>query len=103
MWSKRFKFNYKNIERIPDEWIGVYSFWCSRICVYVGKAKYQPIKKRLSQHYTNCHNDELQLWLSSSHLIEFSYDVVKSVDLIDVKERKTIKDFAPLTNKTLKK
>ena len=103
MWSKRFKFNYKNIERIPDELIGVYSFWCNRICVYVGKAKNQPIKKRLSQHYMYCHNDELKLWLSSSHLIEFKYDAVKSVDLIDVKERKTIKEFAPLTNKTLKK
>jgi excinuclease UvrABC nuclease subunit len=102
MWTRRFRFNYQNIERIPDQVVGVYSFWCNAICIYVGKAKYQPIKKRLRQHYMGCENAELKLWLNSSHLIEFKYDVIRSIDLIDVKERKSIKELAPLTNKKLK-
>lgn len=99
MWSRRYFFNYKNIERVPDQIVGVYSFWSRNICIYVGKAKGQPLRKRLEQHYMNCHNENLRLWLASSHKIEFKYNPIKSKDLIDVTERKTIKDFAPLANK----
>lgn len=100
MWSRRYFLNYKNIERVPDSIFGVYSFWSKSICIYVGKAKNQPIKKRLEQHYMNCHNENLRLWLASSHKIEFRYKSMTSIDLIDVTERKIIKDLAPLTNKT---
>lgn len=98
--SKKILYNWANINRAPADEFGVYSFWRGNICLYVGKAKIQSLRKRLLQHYTNCHNASLSLWLNSSHNIHFQYDTVQNNDAIDTKERRLIRKLSPKTNKT---
>ena len=97
--SKRMLVNWANLNRAPADEHGLYSFWRGPICIYVGKAKEQALRKRLLQHYTACKNPELKLWLKSSYDVLFEYETVANNDAIDAKERKAIKKLAPLTNK----
>lgn len=53
------RINIDKIKHIP----GIYAFWFYNRCIYVGKTENQTLKKRLTQHYNNCHNDELKLWI----------------------------------------
>jgi len=100
----RLRFNWQNISKISDDQFGIYSIWSKNVCLYVGKAEKQSLRKRLLQHYAGSHNDKLTLWLDSSHAIWFSVEIVKNIKIIDVKERQCIKWCAPISNvKLLKK
>lgn len=99
----RRKFSFNNIAQIPEDLRGIYCFWTHNRCIYVGKADKLPIRKRLMSHYKKSHNDDLNLWLNSSIVIEYTYLVVEPADskVIDETERIFIKKFRPVTNKTL--
>jgi len=97
---RKLVFNWANIERIPERIVGIYIFWRGPICLYVGQAKEQDLKKRLNQHYSDCHNSWLSLWLQSGHKISFSYEAVTNKASIDAKERNRIRSLKPLTNIT---
>ena len=94
-------FTQRNIERLPDDAVGVYGLWFGRICLYVGKAERQPMKDRLMNHFNNCHNPDLKDWLKA-----FSKDIVFVVRVIDddscihQTERQYIARFVPRTNRT---
>jgi excinuclease UvrABC nuclease subunit len=100
----KFRFNWHNISKVSDDEYGIYSIWSKNVCLYVGKAEKQSLRKRLLQHYSGSHNDKLTLWLNSSHEKWFSVEIVKNTMMIDVKERQSIKWYAPISNvKLLKK
>ena len=97
------KFNWLNINKLNDEDFGVYSIWSRNLCIYVGKAEKQCLKKRLLQHYKGSHNAYLDMWINSSHTLWFSCIVMHNINAIDACERDKIVSLAPLTNITLKK
>lgn len=96
--SRRYLFSWPNINRIPSDYYGVYSFWANHICIYVGKAERQSIRTRLMQHYSESHNKDLKLWFESSIPIEFMYEAVSYVNAIPAKERNRIREYVPITN-----
>jgi len=99
----RLRFNWRNIEHAPDDAIGVYSIWTRRVCIYVGKTDKQNLRSRLRQHYRNSHNESLRLWVNSSHVLWFSYEVIGNDMAIAAIERNRIKQYAPLANVLLRK
>lgn len=101
MRSRLFVFNYANIQRIPDDFHGVYFVWTNSVCVYIGKADKMSLKNRLMSHYKRSHNDSLKLWIDSSHRLLFQYEVVNNPLAISAKERNRIKQLSPLTNVNL--
>ena len=100
---KKYRFNWLNICRSPDDEFGVYALWSKTACIYVGKAEKQSLRKRLLQHYHRSHNDKLSAWIKSSHPLWFSYEKVNNLTSIDAKERNRVKKYAPLTNINLRK
>ena len=102
MLRKR-KFNWLNIQKSPDDEFGIYAIWAKNVCIYVGKAEKQSLRKRLLQHYNKSHNEKLSAWIKSSHPLWFSVETVSNLTSIDAKERNRIKMYAPLTNINLKK
>lgn len=56
------EFNRINIDKIKQS-PGIYAFWFNNRCVYVGKTEAQNLNKRLTQHYNDCHNEDLKLWI----------------------------------------
>jgi len=90
---------------MPESVVGLYAFWYRPTgrCIYIGKAKDQPIKKRLYNHWRGVSsNDTLQLWLKAfaSHM-DFCYISVKQ-DYIDRWERRLIRRWHPEANKQFK-
>lgn len=88
-----------NIETLPENIYGVYSFWSGRLCLYVGMTSSQGLRRRLSQHYYNCRNNELKLWIDSALPVYFKYIEIKHKFYIKKFETDAIKKLAPLTNK----
>ena len=85
--------------KIPADAYGVYGIWFRRRCIYIGKAKSQPIAKRLEQHWNGTHNPDLADWISAKGpLLNVSYAITHK-QAIDNFERRHIKRFQPLTNK----
>ncbi len=103
MRSERVRFNFVNLNRVPADEHGIYIFWCNSFCVYVGKAEKTTLKARLTGHYNGSHNDDLNMWINSSHELQFEYEVVDNKKAIAVKERKRIRQLWPRTNKQLVK
>ena len=56
-------FRISNISRIPLEAKGVYGIWDKKYCIYVGRSWDQGLRKRLTQHWSNCHNPKLKKWI----------------------------------------
>ena len=100
---KRHRLNWLNLQKAPDRDFGVYLIWSKKVCVYVGKAERQSLRKRLLQHYDNEQNEKLERWIKSSHQLWFSYQVLNDSAIINARERNYIKKFSPLTNKLLQK
>ncbi len=95
------EFNFLNINSLNDE-IGIYAFWFNTNCIYVGKAEKQTLKHRLTQHYRNCHNDNLKLWIDVyGKQLKFCYLELQTEGRIDYLERKFIYRLQPITNKQL--
>lgn len=94
-------FTQRNIERLPNDAFGIYGLWCNGICLYIGKAERQPIKKRLMDHFMNCQNPDLKDWLGAfSKEIRFAVKPVANRKEIHGFERKFIALYAPRTNRT---
>jgi excinuclease UvrABC nuclease subunit len=94
-------FNMLNINDIGEE-TGVYAFWFNNRCIYVGKAERQSLKKRLTQHYRNCHSNDLKLWIDVYGCqLKFCFLKLKKQQSIDFLERKFIYRLQPTTNKQL--
>ena len=60
-WKEQF--GYGSIYSIPENIQGVYGFWNRKTgrCLYVGKSRH--VKNRLRQHWSDCKNISLRLWL----------------------------------------
>ena len=91
-------FKLKNVEALPQDAFGVYGIWYGKHCIYIGKAKLQPISKRLACHWRESHNSYLNEWIEAkgSSLL-FTYKILQSEN-IDVFERFYIRKFKPLEN-----
>ncbi len=102
-YQSRLRFRVKDFDKIPPDAFGVYGLWFQQKCIYIGKAKEQPIPRRLEQHWKGSHNLLLAAWISSkgSNLL-VAYSKIKDLDRIDNFEKHCIKRFQPLTNKMLK-
>lgn len=101
---KRIPFRLSNIDDVPDDIRGVYSFWLHPYCIYVGQAAKQPLKNRLRQHWARTHNDALRQWIvAESERLTFDYQAVRDISKIDETERRLITRYQPLTNKYLVK
>lgn len=63
--SDRVDLSYRAIELMPNGVIGVYAFWSksTKRCIYIGKAKDQPIYRRLKAHLKESHNFRLRMWI----------------------------------------
>ena len=91
-------FNYDNIKRIPQEWKGIYIFWHEKNCLYIGKTVYQTLQTRLTQHYENCHNYQLNMWIKAyKNKIEFCVARVPNKKISGL-EKLLIKRRQPITN-----
>ncbi len=98
---KRLHFSLLEIERIPESTRGVYAFWHedSGTCIYIGKAKDQPLKERLKQHWRGSHNKTLALWLRAfGDRIVVSYIPVRECDKIPQAEKRLIRLWKPVAN-----
>ena len=99
------EFNRINLDKIKDS-PGIYAFWFNNRCIYVGKTENQSLKKRLIQHYNDCHNNELKLWIRvygkdlKFCTLELRTELQRKK--IDQLERKFIYRLQPLANKQLK-
>lgn len=94
-------FRRTSIDSICDECYGVYGFWYKRRCIYIGKAEKQPIKVRLMQHWSDCHNDDLKLWIQTKGKeLKITYKILDNKDSIHSYERFYISKYQPITNKT---
>lgn len=103
-WEMRLKkFNWLNIQKVPDDEYGIYMIRSKNVCIYIGKAELQSLRSRLIQHYTGSHNEKLAAWIGSSHPLFFAFEIVCNLSAINAKERNRIKSFAPITNKLLNK
>ena len=47
MKMKKSKFNWLNIQKLPEDVHGIYAIWSRTTCIYVGKAENQSLKKDL--------------------------------------------------------
>lgn len=103
-WNPRdnlLDFAQRNIDKQPDDCVGIYGFWCNEICLYIGKTEKQSLRKRLSDHFLDCHNKDLKDWFHAfSRSIQFSTLVIEDTALIHAAEREFIEKFNPRTNKT---
>lgn len=98
-YSKFFPFAYRSIDRVNSEAFGIYEIYCQTTCLYVGMAKEQTIRERLFQHYNDCHNDFLKLWIKSSYKLRFRIFTVQDHQRIPTLESEKIRHLAPLCNK----
>jgi len=65
----------------------------------VGKARDQPIAVRLEQHWADCRNPILRLWIAAKAKdLLFAYKVIDNEYLIDKHEKYYIRKFQPVTN-----
>ena len=99
----QYSFKVGSIGRLPNDLIGIYSFWYRGKCIYIGQAKNQPLKDRLWQHFKRCHNSSLNMWIDA-YGKELLYCCVRlPYGRIDMLERKLIKRHQPRANVHLKK
>lgn len=94
-------FRLHNINSIPDNAVGIYGFWYRKNgkCIYVGKAKEQPIKKRLKQHWLGSHNPGLRLWIKGfGTFLDVCYLPVDRAEKINKMETRLIRAWRPETN-----
>ena len=95
----RASFKRKMIEEISLSCPGVYILWFNKICIYVGKTN-RPIRKRLREHWSNCHNDVLKNWIrAQGRRLEFQWECIPDISRIQATEQAYIEYYGPLTNK----
>ena len=42
---------------------GLYAIWYRHRCLYIGQSERQTVYARLYAHLSDCHNDQLKLWI----------------------------------------
>jgi len=88
------------IDRIPANARGGEGFWHRSKCLYIGKAKDQPIKNRFKQHWNYSHNVELRRWIKAfDQHIQICYLPVDNAK-INKMEKRLIQALLPETNQT---
>ena len=97
-----------NIDRMPDDAIGVYAFWCQKSgrCLYVGKAEQQSIRERVKREWRDSHNKQLKFWIKKyGKYLEICYLTVPydRMHKVDNLETKLIRLWNPETNKNKKR
>ena len=101
VFKKRYPYNHSTILDIP-ECSGVYIFFNkSRVPIYVGLAKDQPIKRRIKRYlkFHENHNPLLASYIRSSKFsIFFSYLCIQNKNDIRQIESYLIKKFQPIAN-----
>ena len=90
-FSKKRPFSIGNIMRVPDNQFGIYLIWYNKRCLYVGESTEQSLRKRLMNHYNNCHNPCLKNWIKSSFSLCFCYKIGVDKTLTKVEEKALIK------------
>lgn len=98
--STRTDFSYQAIELMPRDVIGVYAFWSKSTerCIYVGRAKDQPIHKRLRSHFQQSHNRRLRGWITYLRAdLQFCYAQVAR-NQVERVERWLIRQWRPDAN-----
>ena len=99
-YVNQLRFRKVDFGEIPSGTYGVYGIWFRRRCIYVGQAKFQPISKRLEQHWRRSHNPQLQAWIEAKGRdLRVAYLVVEDISSVDAIEQLYIRRFQPLTNK----
>ena len=95
---KRQPFTYRSYKAMDSAACGVYAFWVSNCCLYVGKSV--DIGQRLYQHRMNEHNDNLWRYFHAWNDIAVSYAILNnpSNDELAECEREAIRYLRPLTN-----
>ena len=72
-------FKHSVIDVLPNDQIGVYGFWYNKRCIYIGRTTEQSLRKRLFQHYNDCHNDKLKKWIiSKKWKLKINYKIYSS-------------------------
>ena len=89
-------FSRANIDHMVPTGSGIYIFWANKFCLYVGQS--QSLRNRLLQHWSNCHNVDLKIWIAAKGkgLCINYYDVDRE-RLTDV-EQSYIDRFQPHLN-----
>ena len=97
--GRRWPFSYGFHHRVDNGARGLYAFWSSKACLYVGKSA--NIGKRLYQHRMQEHNPRLdQYFRAFAEQIEVSYvsqDQCASTNLLSL-EGAVIRTLRPITN-----
>lgn len=97
--SQRLPFNRVSIDRINLLCSGVYIFWFTNMCLYVGKTD-RSLKDRLREHWGLCHNDELKKWIKAyGPRLDFQWQCVDDVKSTRAVEQLYINKLGPLANK----
>ena len=65
--------------------------WRKKRCIYIGETTEQSLRKRLLDHYNNCHNACLKDWIKSSFSLLFSYKLFDDKILTKEEEKALIK------------
>lgn len=98
-YSKFFPFAFVAINNVHQDAYGIYEIFRQNVCLYVGMAKDQTIRERLTQHYNRCENDFLKLWIKSSYNLRFRYFIASEYDSIAKIEDQKIRYLGPICNK----
>lgn len=83
--------------------VGLYGFWCRKNgrCIYIGKAKEQPIRERLLQHWKGSHNETLNLWIEAfGNYLDICYLPISRQNIIDKMETELIRKWNPEADKS---
>jgi len=95
---KKNKFTYLHITDVPDGVKGIYGIWHNKTCIYIGKAKEQIIKVRLTQEWNRSHNKNLRAWIESMETnLTFCW-ISAETQTINSLETRLIDILQPVTN-----
>ena len=95
-WSQRLDFNLINLTHAVPSRPGVYVFWRTRVCLYVGISK--DLKTRLIAHFERCHNPRLRDWIESSYKLQVKFLEVDNDVQRQLRERQLIARYDPVCN-----
>ena len=99
-YEHQIRFTRANLDKLPPDAFGIYGVWYRKRCIYVGKAKDQPIARRLQQHWRAAQNPDLANWLKAKGPeLRIAYQVENDKSRINELERTYIRRFQPLANR----
>ena len=90
-WSQSLDFNLINLTHAVPSRPGVYVFWRTRVCLYVGISK--DLKTRLIAHFERCRD-----WIESSYKLHVKFLEVDDDVQRQLRERQLIARYDPVCN-----